>query len=119
MKNILFKLLIVFAFVSSITCCGLTKKRCENLSNNGQEYTGRVVMVYNMPITPYQLDSICVVDTLSKDLNDWLRTGYRDLETGSIIFKYTFIKRANTPGETVWIINEFPDSLSIMKRIKK
>lgn len=120
MKNIIFKVLTLCVLLVSVLCCGPGKRACVLSSGNQQpEYQGRIVNLYNMPVTPWQLDSICVADTLSQDLNHWLKQAYRDVETKTTIFKYTYIKRGGTPGETMWIITEFPDSMSVIKRVRK
>lgn len=79
---------------------------------------GKLVSVYDMPVTVHQLDSICLADTLSINLNDWLGSRYVEYGTIDTVYKYTFIKHMGTDQETIYVISEYRDSLSINKRIR-
>ena len=118
-KNIL-KVFILSVFTWVIFGCGgprtLSSQDWYNVPNNGKLYT-----VYDMPVTVHQLDSICMADTLSMNLYDWLNSHYVEYGTRDTVFKYTFIKHMGTELETIYVISEFRDSLAINKRqrIKK
>lgn len=114
------KLFILGMFAWIIFGCGSPKVLSSgdwyNLPNNGKLYT-----VYDIPVTMHELDSICVADTLSNNLYDWLNSHYIEFGTKDTVFKYTFIKHMGSELETIYVISEFRDSLSINKRqrIKK
>lgn len=99
-----------------LVACGNTAKT----QKTDWYYTAgsRMVSVYDMPVTTFQLDSICMADTLSNNLQNWHRAMYIDFETRDTLYKYTFIKKYSETEEAIYIINEYRDSLSINKRIR-
>lgn len=109
-------MLLFFLVISCGNTCWFCKKKPTE-PTYGQGKT--MVSVYNMGITNAQLDSICVADTLSLDFNDWLNGYFVDFETRDTVFKHTFIKCANKPNETIYIVTEWRDSLAIIKRVRK
>lgn len=65
---------------------------CGNANKTGKEdYVMRTMI--EMRASEYQLDSICISDTLSQNINDWLSTEFISYETGDTIPKYVWIKQ--------------------------
>lgn len=67
----------------------------------------------------YQLDSICVVDTLEIDLNKWLYIPLRDDETKENVSLYLYIKSLGE-HESIYRVQKINNDLyKITKRITK
>lgn len=113
------KFLTVMLLFFLVLSCGNTGWFCRKKTEQTYSQSPQMVSIYNMGITNAQLDSICVADTLSLDFNDWLNGYFVDFETRDTVFKHTFIKCANKPNETIYIVTEWRDSLSIIKRVRK
>lgn len=65
---------------------------CGNINKTGKEdYGMRTIM--EMRASEYQLDSICISDTLSQNIEDWLNAEFISYETGDTIPKYVWIKQ--------------------------
>jgi hypothetical protein len=71
---------------------------------------------YELTINKQQLDSICLVDTLSS-LDKWIVSSYRDYETKKGVNKYLYIKSLGAE-EQIYILSTPNDSIyNIIKRI--
>jgi hypothetical protein len=81
MKKILFYSLLALLFYS----CGTQKK----ITNNPDS---RMILLINDTFTKHQLDSLCVADTISSDLNTWIIGTFVDYETNTPVKEYSYIK---------------------------
>lgn len=100
--------------------CGGTHRFCYKNDQDINYGSSRVMKsIYEMGVTNHQLDSICVVDGLSQDFNNWINTYYIDYETRDTIYKHTFIKRIDLNEEVIYVVTEWKDSLAIIKRVRK
>ena len=64
-----------------------------------------------------QFDSMCVADTLPRDLSDWKITYLVDYETNEHIALYLYMKESGKT-ESVYKVEKIPnDSVKIIKRV--
>ena len=120
MKKLTKFLMISFLVLGLVGCNGLCLFQKQKQPEGNTFGSGKqMVVLYNMGITNHQLDSICVADTLSVDFNDWHNACFVDHETGDSIYRHTFIKNTKDKRETIYIVTEWKDSLSIIKRVKR
>lgn len=111
-KNFLLGLLVIF----SMTSCGLLFKQKQN--NDPQTYGTSMRILYDKDFTYAQFDSICVVDVIPQDLEQWISHSAQDYETGKMITEYLFIKSIDSNNEEIYrliILDE--DTYNIYKRI--
>lgn len=111
-KNFLLGLLVI----ASMSGCGLLCKQKQN--TDGQTYGTSMRILYDKDFTYAQFDSICVVDAIPMDLEQWKAYSSRDYETNNVITEYMFIKSLETNAEVIYrlmIVDE--DTYNIYKRI--
>lgn len=72
---------------------------------------------YTAMINARQLDSLCSVDNLSRDLNEWMQTAFYDYETNAKITKYVWINSISEDIETMYIIVPVDTLYDFTKRI--
>ncbi len=120
MKNGLIKFVISLVVGMCVCSCGLFKCFNKQQQQQTDANLGTPAMYgYTMTITNHQLDSICLVDALSRDLDDWLSTVYVDNETGATINRYAFIKTLEEDDELIYILTPVDTLYKITKRIVK
>lgn len=117
--KILTKFLTIVLLFFTVLSCGNTGWFCRKKTDQNYGQSQSMISVYNMGITNEQLDSICLADNLSQDLNDWLTGYFIDYETKDTVFKHTFIKTIEGKQEVIYIVTEWRDSLAINKRVRK
>lgn len=84
-----------------------------------QEYDNIMLNEYEGYYTPYQLDSICVADTLEPNLNNWHIIGLRDDETKENVSQYLYIKTLGEK-ESIYRVQKIDDNTyKITKRVTK
>lgn len=67
-----------------------------------------------------QLDSICFVDNLNPNIDDWLSTTFYDYETSETIVRKMYIKTLDKENEAIYTLMEKNDTLYLItKRIVK
>lgn len=66
--------------------------------------------------TPFQLDSMCVVDVLPRNLNDWTKNTLTDFETNMTIVRYAYMKEFNELYEMLYIVTPEGDIYIVQKR---
>ena len=108
------KQFILAIFISlSLVSCGVSKKTTIDDSVIAGSLYG-----YTQIITSAQLDSVCVVDILPKDLNDWNTTSFYDFETNKKIIEWMYIKELGKEYEAIYIlIPKSNTSYKLTKRI--
>lgn len=112
MKKV-FAYLMTLMFVLSIFSCGPTKKLLVN------EYDNQMVNAFEGYYTEYQLDSICRVDSISRDFNSWIFLPLRDDETQQDVSQYMYIKSLGE-YECIYRVQIMGDgTYKITKRITK
>lgn len=72
---------------------------------------------YVMTASDYQVDSICVADTLPS-LDTWMLSAFKDYETGEQIVKRVYIKQSGDE-EVMYIITGRSEPYSVTRRITK
>lgn len=112
MKNKIFKFIVVAMLGVSISGCGLFRKTPREGDNTAM-YAQTVM--YNAR----QLDSMCTVDGISANLQDWANMFYYDEETKERIDRYTFVKVMNENEEMVYILTPKDTLYKITKRYVK
>ena len=69
--------------------------------------------------TRAQLDSMCLADTLSMNLDeDWLPALFVDYETGERIYRYMFLKEPHADAETTYVVTPRDSMFKISRRIR-
>lgn len=119
MKNKIFKIAVIMAMCASICGCGLFKKVPKQNEGNGITFGTPVMYGQTMLINNRQLDSICVVDGISRDLDKWILTSYYDYETHNRVDRYVFIKLISETDELTYILTPKDTLYRITKRIVK
>ena len=109
MKNFLRKIIMVLSISIMLFGCGTTKKATQNLGKSSMYSTTQVV---NMR----QIDSICRVDELP-NISQWIKSDFRDFETGATITKRLYIKDLSNAYEMRYILMQ-KDTLYKMTKIK-
>ena len=100
-----FKILL-FSIIFLLMGCGAVKQ------TNSQEWAeigldGYMIKVFDKVVTPVQLDSLCIADTLSTDLSEWIRMPFYDVETKKQVVQYMYIKSTNS--ETLYTAQDMLD----------
>lgn len=72
---------------------------------------------YVMTASDFQVDSICVADTLPT-LDTWMLSTFKDYETGETIVKRVYIKQQGET-EVMYIITGRREPYSVTRRITK
>ena len=112
MKNFVSKLFLSGAILLSLCSCGLfSKVKKPTAVEQGPRIQGIIFLA-----TQAQLDSMCVADTLSLDLSDWLNAVYVDYETDSQIVEYLWIKGTEA-RETTYVVTPKDSLYRISRRI--
>ena len=63
-----------------------------------------------------QIDSMCVVDALPRDLNEWLSKSFNDYETNEHVVRHMYIKELNNNREMIYLITERGEMYVVSKR---
>lgn len=117
MKRFLKNLILSLSIILLISSCGWII----GVQNNGGNTDGIVLGApamknsYVMTASEYQLDSICVADTLP-DPAKWLGVNFKDYETGEQVMKRMHIKHWGKT-EIVYIIIGTKEPYNITRRI--
>lgn len=119
MKNKLLSLIVLFSIIFSFTGCGLLKKVTNK--DNGSDTENVIGTTQNMyqvmhEYNAQQVDSMCVVDILPRDLNDWIRRSYNDYETKEYVTRYMYIKELNDNREMIYIVTPRGEIYVVSKR---
>lgn len=116
MKNKIFKA-VVIALLCVGTCgCGLFKKTPKN---NGGDTVMTAMYGQTMIINSRQLDSVCFVDGLARELDKWLVVTYNDYETGEAITRYAYVKVIGESDELTYILTPKDTLYQLTKRFVK
>jgi hypothetical protein len=119
MKNKLLSLVVLFSIIFSFSGCGLLKKITSKDSNNDTEIVmGATQNMYQVTheYDARQIDSMCVVDVLPRDLNDWILRSYNDYETKEYVTRYMYIKELNNNREMIYIVTPRGEVYVVSKR---
>lgn len=107
------RFILAIFIVLNITSCGVSRK----VEINDNTVAGSLYG-YTQIITAVQLDSVCVVDMLPKDLNEWNSTSFYDYETNKRIIEWMYIKELGKEYEAIYIlIPKTNTSYKLTKRI--
>lgn len=115
MKSKFFKFIAVAVIGISVAGCGLFRK-AGNGGNNGNE---TAMYGQTMTYNARQVDSMCVADGISSNLEDWMSMYYVDYETNEQINRYTFIKSMSESEEMVYILTPRDTLYKVTKRYVK
>ena len=119
MKNKIPSLLLVLILSFMFTGCGLLNKIFHGNNPDIDVVYGtddQIMKETSHVYTTFQLDSMCVADTLPRNLNEWLGKSYTDSETKKRITKYMYIKRLTDTGELIYIVTPRENLFSVKKR---
>jgi hypothetical protein len=86
--------------------------------NGGDDILGNAMMIaYNQKVSMSQFDSICVADTLPRNLAQWTFLEFKEYELTKRVSLFMYLKR-NGKKESMYRVEEtMDDSVKIMKRI--
>ena len=116
MKKSLTKIFVLLLSVILLCGCGETW-RLNHQQQNNQEYVIGSMRAYVYTYDARQVDSMCVVDKLPRDLGEWTATAYSDYETGKRVVKRMYIKEFSEKEELIYLISEEDERLyKIIKR---
>lgn len=107
-------MLFLMLVLLTVICCNPKIYYWEVYANDQKMYHQ-----YERVINESQLDSLCIADTLNRDLSKWLVVSFYDDENGDKINKYVYIKQLDSLGEIIYNLEPQKDSVSykIIKRI--
>ena len=116
MKSTLFKWITAFVVGVSVWSCGLIWKaqKPADTQMGTPALFGETVM-YNAR----QVDSMCFVDGISNDLDNWLSSQFVDFETNSPVTRYAFIKVISDNEEMTYILTPVDTLYQVTKRYIK
>lgn len=121
MKRLIFSLCLLLFLL--LTACNPTLKVTSkpSITNNtsdtlviGSLNPGMYMKTYYF--NEAQVDSMCVVDKLPQNLNEWVNSSFTDYETNAIIIRYIFIKEYDNDYEMIYVITKEGEIYSIQKR---
>lgn len=117
MRDKILKIFLIAAIGFSAYGCGLFKKAHKPSTDIviGSQSMFAQTMIYNAR----QLDSMCFVDGLSANLNDWLLSSFYDYETSQRIDRYAYIKVISESEELSYILTPQDTLYKVTKRIVK
>lgn len=118
MKNKIFGLILTLALLFSFTGCGTLSKIFHKNSDNETEITISTPNMYQVKheYNVFQVDSMCVVDTLPRNFDGWLRSAFLDYETNQYIVRYMYIKELNNNYEMIYIVTPKGEMYVVSKR---
>lgn len=90
---------LLFSIIFLLMGCGSVKE------TTSQEWVeigldGYMIKTFDRVLTLHQLDSLCVADTLSVNLSEWIRMPFYDVESNKQVIQYMYIKA--TDSETLY-----------------
>lgn len=109
MKRFLSILIVAFSMLFAVSCS--TTKNTEEITFGTQ-----MMVIYAMDINQYQLDSICMVDTLPS-CETWIKARFTDYETNTVFVKRMCFKKAPEYDEVIYILVGENEPYKITKRI--
>ena len=119
MKDKILSLIIFFSLLFSFTGCGTLNKIFHKTDKENTETTlGATQNMYQVTqeYTMSQIDSMCVVDTLPRNFDGWLRSAFLDYETNQYIVRYMYIKKLNDNYEMIYIVTPRGEMYVVSKR---
>ena len=107
------KLFYIFICIIALLSCSPT----ELVTNIEREQGDKMFVPMKGKYSIEQFDSMCIADTLPRDLSEWQFIGYRDYEDRSKICLYLLLKE-NGKYETMYRVEGIiDDSVKIIKRV--
>ena len=101
----------------SLSGCGMLSRLFHKDSDNTEVTIGTPSMYQvDYEYTGYQVDSMCVADSLPRNFDDWLRRAYQDYETSEYIVRYMYIRDLNDNYEMIYIITPRGEIYVVSKR---
>lgn len=92
MKRLLLFIVTILLFVG----CGVSNK----------VNSTRSIFGYVKNIDCRQLDSICIVDGLNRDVTQWMKMQFYDYETSDIITEWLYVKDLTETYDVMYILRE-------------
>ena len=93
-----------------IISCGVKKKASET------QPTAKMIVLIDTTFTKHQLDSLCIADTLSMNLDKWNSIWFLDYETNVVVYEYSYIKNINEDILMYRVIQD-GENYKIIKRL--
>ena len=118
MKNKFLSFIVLFSIIFSFTGCGLIKKISNKGNSDTEVVMGTTQNMYQImhEYNARQIDSMCVVDALPRDLNEWLSKSFNDYETNEYVVRHMYIKELNNNREMIYLITERGEMYVVSKR---
>ena len=111
MKKLLTIFIIALSMLFSVSC---------NTTRNVADvnFGTSMMVIYTMDINQYQLDSICVADTLPY-YDNWIKARFTDYETNTVFVKRMCFKKCVDYDEVIYILVGENEPYEITKRISE
>lgn len=118
MKNKFLSLIVLLSVIFSLNGCGLIKKISNKNNSDTEVVMGATQNMYQVmhEYNARQIDSMCVVDALPRDLNEWLSKSFNDYETNEYVVRRMYIKELNNNREMIYLITERGEMYVVSKR---
>ena len=114
MREKIFKIIVIAMIGLSTYGCGLFRKAQKTPTD--VSYGTPAMYGQTMTINSRQLDSICTVDGISRNLDDWLSYFFFDYETNMKVDRYAYIKVLSETEEISYILTPVDTLYRITKR---
>ena len=119
MKKLFLRLLAMLVLLSGLISCGPTNKVVTGSENEEVVVGNQRMYQENNRYNTRQVDSMCVVDALPRNFEEWIRRTYTDYETNAYVVRYVYLKVINDNYELVYIVTPRGDMYIVSKRIVK
>lgn len=119
MKNRILSFIVFVSLLFSFTGCGMLNRIFHRADKEDTEMTfGSSQNMYQVTheYSLYQVDSMCVADTLPGNFEGWVRRAYTDYETNEYVIRYMYIKELNDNFEMIYIVTPRGEVYVVSKR---
>lgn len=105
------KVILFLAFLLFSISCGTQKHVAETQSESV------MILLIDDVFNRHQIDSLCVADGLSVNVNEWIALSFLDDETQDMIYEYVYIKEMKEDEIMYRIIVVDEENFKINKRL--
>lgn len=107
MKKVILSLMLVLLSIS----CGVQKQVSDTQSDSV------MMLLIDDTFNRHQIDSLCLADGLSANINEWIALSFIDDETQSMVYEFVYIKEIKEDEITYRIIVIDEEHFKINKRL--
>ena len=103
----------IFVFIIGVIAFSCSPK----ITDGGGEYGNVMTNAINKKVSMAQFDSICIADTLPRNLGHWKFLGLKDYETTKRVSLFMYLKRSGKTESMYRVEETMDDSVKIIKRV--